>query len=101
MKVIMAALDTVEKALRDGSIYDLNVDQMKQYLSEIAQAQGTHNPGYLNRQARVLGILQTLISQKENGKENKKILRWTVIAASAAILSAGLTGLAIVLDIWG
>lgn len=94
----LEALDTVEKALLGGSIYDLEADQLKQYLAEIAQTRGTLNPGYLNRQARVLGVLQSLISQKENEKGNKKILRWTVIAASAAILSAGIAALALYLQ---
>ena len=93
--------DDAARAFNDGSIYQKTPDELRQMLKAVAHARAT-NPNYAHHMTQCGELIRHLLASHEQAaalaeargqhsssyRLGRRTLRWTVVAAIAALIAA-------------
>ena len=89
------SLDTIEFALRDGSL-ESDPEKARRYLRATHGIQKGENPAFHVRLEQASQSLRLLVSLADSRESSQQALRWSRIAGWAAIVAAVLAALALI-----
>ena len=77
-----------EVDIDNGEFDHLDTQTLYRYLTKINSSAAGSNPAYHAKMNHAGETIRFLIKQREDGAQQKRILRWTQIAAVAAVIAA-------------
>ena len=89
-------LDTIEAALRDGSLESANKATLNPYLRAFHALPKNGSSGYQMRLEQVAQTLRHLIALADARESNRRTICWAMIAGVAGIFAAVFAGIAVV-----